>query len=175
MSEPQRAGRRRALAWVAGALATGLGLALAVPAAAFLTFPTRRRTVAGAEGPIDVASLAALPEGVPVKVPVRVRRWRDAWAVFTDVVLGGAWLVRRGDQVTAWSTVCPHAGCAVDWDPARACFACPCHDSRFGLDGARQAGPAPRGLDPLAARVQDGRVSLTWRRFRAGVTGREPT
>ena len=47
----------------------------------------------------------------------------------------------------ALSGVCPHLGCAVGWEGKS--FLCPCHDSRFGVDGARQTGPAQRGLDPL--------------------------
>jgi menaquinol-cytochrome c reductase iron-sulfur subunit len=166
--------RRSLLKWVGGALAGALGVAIAIPAAVFVTFPTRRRTVSGGEEPVDVAAADALPEGVPVRVAVRVRRRRDAWAAFTDVVLGGAWLIRRGDAVRAYSTVCPHAGCAVDWDKERDCFACPCHASSFGSDGSVKSGPSPRGLDSLDATIDAGRVSLRWRRFRIGVSGKEP-
>jgi Rieske Fe-S protein len=82
-------------------------------------------------------------------------------------------LVRDGERVRALSTVCPHAGCSVDWDEARARFACPCHDSAFALDGATVAGPAPRGLDALDCTVEAGRVRVVYRRFRPGVKSRE--
>jgi len=166
--------RRRLLAWLSAALAGALGAALAVPAAALLSFPARRRTVSGGEDPVDVGALEALPEGVPVRVQVRVPRRRDAWALVRDVVLGGAWLVRRGGDVRAFSTVCPHAGCAVDWDREESCFSCPCHDSRFDADGRVASGPSPRGLDTLDATVDKGRVAITWRRYRTGVPGKEP-
>jgi Rieske Fe-S protein len=159
---------------LSAALAGALGAALAIPAAAFLSFPARRHTVSGGEEPVDVGALDALPEGVPVRVQVRVPRRRDAWSLLRDVVLGGAWLLRRGGAVRAFSTVCPHAGCAVDWDREKSCFSCPCHDSRFDSDGRVTAGPSPRALDTLDVTVDKGRIALAWRRFRTGVGRKEP-
>ncbi len=166
--------RRRVLAWLASTIGAALGVALAAPAAAFLTFPARRRTVSGADEPVDVGALAALPDGEPVRVPVKVERWRDAWSALTGVTLGAVWLERRGDAVRAFSTVCPHTGCAVDWDAAARRYQCPCHDSVFDASGARLSGPAPRGLDALDATVASGRVRVAWRRYRPGVPDREP-
>jgi Rieske Fe-S protein len=168
------ASRRGLLQIAGGAVLTALGLAIAAPAALFVTFPTRRRTVSGGEEPIDVGPLERLPEGVPVRVPVTAARRRDAWTAERDVQLGAAWLVRSGGSVAAWSTVCPHTGCAVDWDAAGRRFACPCHNSVFAPDGRYVSGPAPRGMDPLDCGVKEGRVSLAYRRFRPGVPSREP-
>jgi Rieske Fe-S protein len=167
--------RRGVLKLLGGALVTALTVVMAVPAVVLFTFPTRRRTVGGADEPIDVGPLAGLPDGKPVRVPVRAPRLRDAWNAFTGVTLGAAWVMREGDRVRAFSTVCPHAGCSVDWAPERREFACPCHASVFSPDGARVSGPAPRGLDELACSVDAGRVRVTWRRYRQGVPDREPT
>lgn len=166
--------RRRVLEAIAGVVATVVGVVVAGPAAAFLTFPTRRRTVFGGDEPIEVARLDALPEGKPVRVTVKARKRRDAWTAFLDVTLGACWLVRRGERVSALSTICPHAGCAVDWDEAGGAFVCPCHDSRFSVDGIRQAGPSPRPLDALDVAITDGRVQVSWRRFRTATTRKEP-
>jgi Rieske Fe-S protein len=166
--------RRRVLEVIVGAIATVVGVAIAVPAAAFLTFPTRRRTVSGADEPLDVARLDALPEGKPVRVTVKAPTRRDAWTAFSDVTLGGCWLVRKGDKVSALSTVCPHAGCAVDWDEKGAAFVCPCHDSRFSSAGERLSGPSPRPLDTLDVDVKEGRISVAWRRFRTATPKKEP-
>jgi Rieske Fe-S protein len=158
-----------------GAIVTALGAAIAVPAAAFFSFPTRRRTVGGANDPIDVGALASLPEGKPVRLKVKIKRLRDAWNAFADVTLGGAWVIRTGGEVRALSTVCPHAGCAVDWAPDAQQFKCPCHASVFAPDGTRVSGPAPRGMDELPCKVDNGRVQVTWKRFRQGVPGKEET
>lgn len=166
--------RRRVLEVIVGAIAAVVGVAVAVPAAAFLTFPTRKRTISGADEPLDVAKLDALPEGKPVRVTVQAPRRRDAWTAFTNVTLGGCWLVRQGDKVSALSTVCPHAGCAVDWDDGAAAFVCPCHDSRFSLDGEKQSGPSPRAMDALDVDVKAGRVAVAWRRFKTATPKKEP-
>jgi len=42
--------------------------------------------------------------------------------------------------------VCTHLGCVTRYLPDRQMIACPCHGSRFGLDGAVLAGPAPQPL-----------------------------
>lgn len=167
--------RRSFLKALGGSLLTLFGVVLTIPAAAMLTFPSRKRTVSGADEPLDAGELARLPEGKPVRVELRAPVLRDAWNRFTDVVLGGVWLVRRGPEVRALSTVCPHAGCAVDWAVEEKRFHCPCHDSVFSLDGERLAGPAPRGMDQLPCAVENGRVRVRWLRYRQGVAGKEET
>lgn len=46
----------------------------------------------------------------------------------------------------AVSPVCPHAMCVVDWNSAEKSWDCPCHGSRFSIDGALLTGPARKGL-----------------------------
>ena len=48
-------------------------------------------------------------------------------------------------------------------------FTCPCNTSAFGDDGPRKEGPAPRDLDELAVRIDDGVVAVDFKRFRIGV------
>lgn len=38
--------------------------------------------------------------------------------------------------------VCPHMGCNVVWNPAEVSWDCPCHGSRFDIDGTLLNGPA---------------------------------
>jgi len=50
----------------------------------------------------------------------------------------------------AFSAVCPHAGCQVQFDQQNDIFVCPCHGSTFnGVTGAVEGGPAPTGLSPI--------------------------
>jgi cytochrome b6-f complex iron-sulfur subunit len=96
--------------------------ALRLPRAAVVPVPSRkfRVTLPEALAPGD----AFVPPGRSV-------------AVFQDA-----------DGVYAVSTVCTHLGCIVKKEAGS--FACPCHGSKFALDGAVTKGPAPKALAWLA-------------------------
>ncbi len=49
--------------------------------------------------------------------------------------------------VAAIYKVCTHLGCIYPWTPANNRFECPCHGSKYRLDGRRIESPAPRSLD----------------------------
>jgi cytochrome b6-f complex iron-sulfur subunit len=49
--------------------------------------------------------------------------------------------------VAAIYKVCTHLGCIYSWTPANNRFECPCHGSKYRLDGRRVESPAPRTLD----------------------------
>jgi menaquinol-cytochrome c reductase iron-sulfur subunit len=165
--------RRRFLKIATCAVGGGIGAVVAVPAAQYLIAPVGGRIVTESGDPIDAIGIDRLPtDGAPVRVPLVAAAQRDAWTTVRDVPLGAAWLQRRGEPVTALSAVCPHLGCAVGWNGARKSFQCPCHESAFADSGDRMSGPAERGLDPLPVTVENGRVKVTWIRFRAGGTER---
>jgi Rieske Fe-S protein len=169
-------GRRRFLKIATCGIGGGLGLAITVPAVGILVDPAGRRVVTATGEPIDVIAADRLPDdGSPIKVAVVAPMVRDAWVSATNVALGSAWVWRSTDdkQVRALSAVCPHLGCAIAW--RRDKFACPCHDSEFTAAGARVRGPAERDLDPLPIEeTPDGRIRLTWIRFKPGGSTREP-
>jgi len=53
-------------------------------------------------------------------------------------------------EFRAFSAICPHAGCAVQFDGTNDVFACPCHGSVFNATtGAVLQGPATTGLSPI--------------------------
>lgn len=80
---------------------------------------------------------------------------------------GGAIFADQGVVVTqpaegeyaAFSTVCPHQGCAVA-EITDGRIVCPCHGSTFDLSGRVVAGPAPTGLDTVPVTVADDRIVL---------------
>jgi cytochrome b6-f complex iron-sulfur subunit/menaquinol-cytochrome c reductase iron-sulfur subunit len=150
---------------VAGSCA--IAAASAIPAAAFVAAP-----IGGSAGGgrwVRTLRLDQLTPGQAKRVAIVDDR-RDAWTVERGVELGSVWLLRDGDKVTAFSAVCPHLGCSVNAaaEPGGG-FACPCHTSAFDKDGKRKSGPSPRDLDTLATRIEDGVVTVDFRKFRIGV------
>ena len=156
--------RRRALELLVAAGSAVYTCSLVVPASQFLTTPE-----GSAEQPrwLRLAKLDSLSEGVPTRVQVRGAQ-RDAFTVTPEVTLGSVWLTRKGSELQAFSAECPHLGCAVDLVAAGTSFSCPCHTSRFGLEGHAESGPSPRGMDTLVTRVTDGWIEVEFRRYRQG-------
>ena len=58
---------------------------------------------------------------------------------------GGDRLPIKG--VAAIYKVCTHLGCIYAWNETNERFECPCHGSKYRLDGRRIEDPAPRTLD----------------------------
>lgn len=163
-----------------GLLATGAGgLAALVPTGAGLAVfldPLRRPRAGGDFVP--VTGLSALPaDGVPRRFTVRAERV-NAWNRQPEVPIGAVYLRRTGDtEVQALHVVCPHAGCLVDYAPARNGFLCPCHNSTFALDGAINDpnSPSPRGLDALEVELRNGQeVWVRFQNFQVGTKEKNP-
>lgn len=77
---------------------------------------------------------------------------------------GGAILVEHNsdDTYRAISGICTHQGCIVsDYDGTNNVFVCPCHGSRFDLNGNVVQGPAPRKLNEYNTRVENSSLIIT--------------
>jgi len=66
---------------------------------------------------------------------------------------GKFWMSNTADGVAALYKVCTHLGCLYAWVDAAGRFECPCHGSKFELNGRFIEGPAPRSLDRFAITV----------------------
>jgi Rieske Fe-S protein len=58
-----------------------------------------------------------------------------------------------------FSAICTHKGCTVD-EVADGTINCPCHGSKFNLDGSVANGPATEPLEPKAVTVQGDSIVL---------------
>ena len=152
-------------------LGGAIGAVLAVPLVRSFLFPVGRKIVSSADRPVGAVDAGALVAGgPPVRVPIMARAQRDAWSVQGEVTVGSAWVMKdAGGEVVALSAVCPHLGCSIAYDDDASVFRCPCHRSAFARDGARQHGPAKRGMDRLPAQEEDGQVVVTFIRYKTDV------
>ena len=108
------------------------------PATAGAGAPSGAASGSAGAGGAEIAKLADVPVGQATSVTFN----------------GEALLVAQptAGEVVAFSSVCPHQGCAVAF--AKTDFACPCHGSTFELaTGDVTHGPAQTGLTPVAVAV----------------------
>jgi menaquinol-cytochrome c reductase iron-sulfur subunit len=160
-------------------MTAGLGAVTAalavIPGLGFLAGTARRTDDGGGANPLRVASERDVKPGKPLRVTA-IGPHEDAWLRLEKVTLGSCWLVRASEDgpIRAFSTVCPHLGCGVDFDESSGKFNCPCHTSAFDLDGRCLSGPSPRGLDELEAHVEGHDVLVRYQHFRVGSTKKEP-
>ena len=66
-----------------------------------------------------------------------------------------------GGEFRAFSAVCTHLQCTVQYRPDLELVWCACHNGRFDLAGRNVGGPPPRPLDPLAVTVRGDDVVLS--------------
>ena len=169
-----RPGKRRAFLQGCTAAVGGLVAMLTPLGAGLVAFasPLWRSRGASPAGFSRIAPLAALPaDGVPRRFTVLADRV-NAWNRTPRVAAGAVYLRRTGDNtVQALNVVCPHAGCLVDYDPAKAGFLCPCHNSTFAIDGGINdpRSPSPRAMDELTVEIRAGEVWLRFQDFRPGI------
>ncbi len=170
MNEMQSAGhggstRRGFLKLFIGGLGSLVAIVLAIPIVGTLVgtiYRTRKLHWA------KVAEMDSLPLGQPVKLSwvdekenefIRERVERDVWAV-----------KRSPGEVIVFSPICPHLGCRYNWHPDKHEFICPCHGSIFSVTGKVLGGPAPRPLDTLPHKVENGELHVEWERFEVGIS-----
>lgn len=169
-SDPSRRGFMKV---AIGALGAAGAATVAIPGAVYFLYPLANETTSGSDAFLPAGKPGTFPEGKPVKVDLFADRV-DAWNRVVQAKVGSAWVIRKGDAFTAFSTVCPHFGCAIDWDEGKGKFKCPCHKSWFATDGSSEEGPSPRGLDELEVEAGEKLVAIRYQRFKQGVSEKEP-
>jgi Rieske Fe-S protein len=154
-SRARQDSRRSFLKWMTHGLGALFGVLLGIPALAYLV--DARNRPAPKRGMRRVARLKELEIGKPKQVVIYDTR-QDAWTLHPNDVVGRVWLVRQDEnRVDAFTTICPHLGCSVDWRPdqgEKGLFICPCHNGTFDPKGElfnrpSMENPAPRGMDKL--------------------------
>jgi cytochrome b6-f complex iron-sulfur subunit len=68
----------------------------------------------------------------------------------TPLLAEKLYLRKSSEHITVFDAHCTHMGCTLRFDEEHSVFNCPCHKSRFDIDGVRLRGPAKRDLDTIA-------------------------
>ncbi len=67
-------------------------------------------------------------------------------------------VLRTPESIRAFSLICTHLGCTVQWQTEKQEFYCPCHDGIFDQFGEVISGPPPIPLEQITVRVENGQV-----------------
>ena len=162
--------RRSFLGVLLGLGTVVVGTALSVPLIRFALHPLLTKTTEigwSDVGKIDeFASLTA-----PLKKLIRVEQ-RDAWRkIISEKAIYV--LPPNNGTVRILSPICPHLGCSLPWNETKQEFICPCHVAVFTMNGSRISGPAPRSMDDLESKVEDGVLKVRYQYFRQLIPTRE--
>src|SRR3990172_6630925 len=64
-------------------------------------------------------------------------------------------------ELRAFSAVCTHLGCTVQYVPESKVIWCPCHNAMFDTHGRVIAGPPPRPLAEYKVNVLEGKIIVS--------------
>ena len=116
---------------------------------------------------VKVPNFSSVPVGKPTKMTFQ---YIEQQAFLRQNMFYDIWVIKHSPtEARVLSPMCTHLSCRYNWNPNDRVFACPCHGSAFTMDGNVIAGPAPRPLDDLPYKVQDGELYVNWKVFKPGI------
>ncbi len=154
-NERTRNPTRRDWLFTAGvAINVAAGVLLAIPLVGFVfaSFVERKDP----RNWISLGPVEGFPEG-----KTRIATYRNPFTRPWDGQTADipCWVRRvSGEQFQVFAINCTHLGCPVRWFQESGLFLCPCHGGVYYEDGARAAGPPPRGLFQYDHKVENGQL-----------------
>ena len=133
--------RRGFLVWLTRIAATTLGGFILYPVARYLVPPSipeaaTRRVLAAKKDELAPGSFKTFPFGAQPGI-----------------------LVRAADGTyRAYSAVCTHLGCTVQYKSDERVIWCACHNGRYDLEGRNVSGPPPKPLDVYVVHEEAGDI-----------------
>jgi cytochrome b6-f complex iron-sulfur subunit len=123
-----------------------LGLGFFVPALRSLT-PVRGREK-------ETVFFPLIPEeDIP---STGVKKAELVYTVSGRAMKARIFLVSSSGGLIAFSAVCSHLGCLVNYHRDKHEFVCPCHGGKYDLSGKNISGPPPAPLTRFPVKIQDG-------------------
>lgn len=148
--------RRKFMNWlvsktlVTWLLSTSVGGLLAA-----ILYPTGRYLVPPKTGESAVSS---------VTLPIRPQDVApDTGRIFKFGNRPGILVRTPSGELRAFTAVCTHLSCTVQYRPDLSHIWCACHNGHFGLNGVNIAGPPPRPLEPYLVNVLGDRIIVSKR------------
>jgi cytochrome b6-f complex iron-sulfur subunit len=136
-----RQGRRSFLTWFLGGSVTALLASIAYPIARFLGTPK-----------VPEAATNQVQAG-PTNDPEFVEKGFKIVPFGNEPVI----VIKLSEtDIRAFSAVCTHLACIVEFQKAKQDIFCNCHNGVYDLHGRNIAGPPPRPLNPYQVHIVEG-------------------
>ncbi len=139
-------GRRSFLNWLLGLWTMGVGAAILYPILRYMVPP---------DVP-EAATLSVTDGKASMLLPNsgRVFPFGSAPAIVIRTPAG---------EYRAFSAVCTHLACTVQYRPDLQHIWCACHNGHYDLHGRNIAGPPPRPLEPYEVNIRDDAIVVSKR------------
>ncbi|EJS67288.1 MULTISPECIES: menaquinol-cytochrome c reductase iron-sulfur subunit [Bacillus] len=168
MSEKEhRVSRRQFLNYTLTGVGGFMAAGILMPMTRFALDPVLRK-----EAGTDMVAVAQVKDITtePKRFDFKVKQV-DGW--YKSDEPKSAWVHKdESGDIVAFSPVCKHLGCTVNWNSDKAHpnqFFCPCHGGRYTKDGVNIKGTPPLApLDVYESKVKDGTLYLGKAKPRGG-------
>ena len=142
MDDPSR---RRFVNWFLGTSAGAFLLAVLYPVSRYLVPPTAGESSAG------TVTLPLKPEDVKP----------NTGQIFKFGSRPGILVRTAAGELRAFSAVCTHLNCTVQYRPDFGQIWCACHNGHFDLNGKNVEGPPPRPLEAFAVNARGNQIVVS--------------
>lgn len=166
LERPRSIERRSLLGYMIGMIATSIASVLGITIVRYSVGPAL--SPSGTSAWTNAGLLDEIPEDKPIKRSLVISQ-EAGWGRVNSQRL--VWVIRKGNELTVFSAVCPHLGCTIN--EAVDGFICPCHGSAWNALGKKIGGPAPRNLDVLEHRRNGDILEVRYQSFKQGIAGQE--
>lgn len=154
--EDEGISRRHFLGRFVGGAIVAATVAVAAPVIGYFLNPVYSKKKQ--QTTISLVTTSQVPVGTPLFVTYHETQ-QDGWV--TGPVEHAAWVVTtNGKDFVVFNPHCTHLGCLYAWNPGLHEFQCPCHGSVFNIDGKVIGGPAPRPLEKMPFKIENGTIML---------------
>ena len=139
------AGRRRFVNWLLGTSAGAFVLSVLYPISRYLVPPQVAESTAAS------VTLSLKPDEVKA----------NTGQIFKFGNRPGILIRTPSGDLRAFSAVCTHLNCTVQYRPDLTQIWCACHNGHFDLNGQNVSGPPPRPLDPYVVNVRANQIVVS--------------
>ena len=142
MDDPSR---RRFVNWFLGTSGGAFLLAVLYPVSRYLVPPTAGESAAG------TVTLAIKPNDIKP----------NTGQIFKFGSRPGILVRTAAGELRAFSAVCTHLNCTVQYRPDFGQIWCACHNGHFDLNGKNVEGPPPRPLEAFIVNARDNQIVVS--------------